>query len=55
MTQAGGENIIGAMIQADEIYTLYGTRLILYVRAPFYADMHFCTLPLFVSCHKIPR
>lgn len=28
MTQAGGENIIGAMIQADEIYTLYGTRLI---------------------------
>lgn len=44
MTQAGGGNIIGAMIQADEIYTFYGTRLILYVRARFYADMHFVLL-----------
>lgn len=44
MTQAGGGNIIGAMIQADEIYTFYGTRLILYVRARFYADMHFVPL-----------
>lgn len=31
MNQAGGGNIIGAMTQVDEIYTLYGTRLILYV------------------------
>lgn len=44
MTQAGGGNIIGAMIQADEIYTFYGTRLILYVRARFYAEMHFVPL-----------
>lgn len=43
MTQAGGGNIIGAMIQADEIYTFYGTRLILYVRARFYADIALCS------------
>lgn len=56
MTQAGGGNIIGEMIQAVEGYTLYKTCLIQYVCERFYVDMHLldCYTPVtFVSCYNI--
>lgn len=57
MTRADGGNIIGAMVQAVEIYIFDGRFMILYLCERFYADMHlfyFNTLALSFLAIKSP-